>query len=62
MCENYEFIKTKGLNNIDLHSNVIYYTFDYYKKWWIDNYPDKQFYKDSYFSFIHLKSIPVICQ
>lgn len=55
MYENYEFIKTKGLNNIDLHSNVIYYTYDYYKKWWIDNYPDKQFYKDSYFSFIHLK-------
>ena len=26
-----------------------------YKKWWIDHYPDKDFYKKSYFSFIMLK-------
>lgn len=55
MYENYEFICTKDLSEIDINDNNIYYLYDYYKKWWIDNFPEKEFYKKSYFSFIMLK-------
>lgn len=55
MYENYEFICTKDLSEIDINDNNIYYLYDYYKKWWIEHYPDNNFYRTSYFSFIKLK-------
>lgn len=51
----YEEVHTKGLNEIDTEGNIIYYLFDYYKKWWVDNYPNNQFYKDNFFAFIAVK-------
>ncbi len=51
----YDFVYTKGLTSIDIESNIIYYMFDYYKKWWVENYPNNQFYKDNFFSFIAIK-------
>lgn len=51
-----DFINTRDLFSIDSSNNVIYYMYDYYKKWWIDKYPNNSNYKDSYFAFIALKN------
>lgn len=55
MSCNCEFIKTKELTKVDYKKDNIYYLYDYYKKWWMDNYPTKQYYRDNFFSFIMLK-------
>ena len=49
---NYKKICTKNLKFIDTESNVIYYIFDYYKKWWKDNFPNEKIYLDNYNTFI----------
>ena len=51
----YDVIHTKELLSVDTESNIIYYMFDYYKKWWIDTYPNNQFYRDNFFTFISIK-------
>lgn len=53
--ENIKFINTKNVKIISFNEDVIYYMYDYYKKWWIDKYPDNYTYRNSYFSFIALK-------
>ena len=51
----YDVVYTKELTSVDIDSNIIYYMFDYYKKWWMEKYPNNQFYKDNFFSFIAIK-------
>ena len=56
MYEDYEFVFTKGLYEIDGNGKKIYYLYDYYKKWWIDKYPDNHRIRDNYFTFISIKN------
>ncbi len=52
---NYDYVHTRGISFVDVESNIIYYLFDYYKKWWVDTYPNNNFYKDNFFTFMAIK-------
>lgn len=54
--ETIKFINTYDIKTINFNNNVIYYMYDYYKKWFVDKYPNNKAYKDSYNSFISLKN------
>lgn len=52
----YEFKCTRGLDDIDKEGNIIYYLYDYYKKWWKEEYPNKTYYSDNFFAFMAIKN------
>lgn len=54
--KNIEFKNTKDIISVSFKNNVIYYMYDYYKKWWIDKYPNITHYRDNYNAFMALKN------
>ncbi len=52
----YEFKCTRGLNEIDREGNIIYYLYNYYKKWWMENYPKESLYKSNFLAFMAIKN------
>ena len=52
---NYKDVCTEKITSVDTDGNIIYYMFDYYKKWWKENYPDNQFYEENFFTFMSIK-------
>lgn len=52
---NYEFVNAISKKTLESNGNIIYYLFDYYKKDWINLFPNDQFINDNFYSFMAIK-------